>query len=93
MFRFRTKCGAYMVLCPECWLLTKAGTSFCRRGMAWDERETESESVERETKHNNNHSHSLTTHSMCDSVTPKSYDIAVSEESFFVSLLVVVLLV
>lgn len=34
MFRFRTKCGAHIVLCPECWLLTKAGTSFCRRGMA-----------------------------------------------------------
>ncbi|KAH1238618.1 Inactive leucine-rich repeat receptor-like protein kinase CORYNE [Glycine max] len=32
MFRFRTKCGAHIVLCPECWLLTKAGTSFCRRG-------------------------------------------------------------
>lgn len=61
MFLFQTKCGAHIVLCPECWLLTKAGTSFCRRrGMAL----CLLSSDERETKQRDNHWITLT-HSAC----------------------------
>ena len=62
MFRFRTKCGAHIVLCPECWLLTKAGTSFCRRGMALcchRMREKECRERNKTKRQSLNHSHSL----------------------------------
>jgi len=46
--------GAHMVLCPQCWLLTKAGTSFfvAEVWLFVVFRKRERERVERETRDN-----------------------------------------